>query len=40
MYMKINAQSDAAESSASRSPVVDMSYWTDAKSNNWAIYIS
>jgi hypothetical protein len=36
MYMKINAQSDAAEPSASRSPVVDMSYWTDAKINEFA----
>ncbi|MDR1581743.1 MAG: SusD/RagB family nutrient-binding outer membrane lipoprotein [Prevotellaceae bacterium] len=31
MYAKINAESDAAGEAATRSPVVDMSYWTDDK---------
>jgi hypothetical protein len=29
MYAKINAESDAAGEAATRSPAVDMSYWTD-----------
>jgi hypothetical protein len=36
MYMKINAESDAAGEAATRSPVVDMSYWTDARINEFA----
>jgi hypothetical protein len=39
MYMKINAESDAAGEAATRSPVVDMSYWTDAKINEFAARI-
>jgi hypothetical protein len=31
MYAKINAESDAAGEAATRSPVVDMSYWTEAR---------
>jgi hypothetical protein len=36
MYAKINAESDAAGEAATRSPVVDMSYWTDARINEFA----
>lgn len=36
MYAKINAESDAADPSAYRSPKVDMSYWTDDKINEFA----
>ncbi|MDR1981536.1 MAG: SusD/RagB family nutrient-binding outer membrane lipoprotein [Tannerellaceae bacterium] len=36
MYAKINAESDAADPSASRSPAVEMSYWTDAKVTEFA----
>jgi hypothetical protein len=36
MFMKINAESDAADPAATRSPLVDMSYWTDARINAFA----
>ncbi|MDR0725634.1 MAG: SusD/RagB family nutrient-binding outer membrane lipoprotein, partial [Prevotellaceae bacterium] len=36
MFAKINAESDAAGEAATRSPVVDMSYWTDARINEFA----
>jgi hypothetical protein len=36
MYAKINAESDAAGEAATRSPKVDMSYWTDARINEFA----
>jgi hypothetical protein len=36
MYAKINAESDAMGEAATRSPKVDMSYWTDARINEFA----
>jgi hypothetical protein len=39
MYAKINAESDAAGEAADRSDVVDMSYWTDARINEFAARI-
>jgi hypothetical protein len=36
MYAKINAESDAAGEAATRSPKVDMSYWTDPRINEFA----
>jgi hypothetical protein len=36
MYAKINAESDATGEAADRSPVVNMSYWTDARINAFA----
>jgi hypothetical protein len=36
MFAKINAESDAAGEAADRSAVVDMSYWTDARINEFA----
>jgi hypothetical protein len=36
MYAKINTESDASGEAATRSPVVDMSYWTDARINDFA----
>jgi hypothetical protein len=36
MYATINAESDAAGEAATRSPKVDMSYWTDGRINEFA----
>jgi hypothetical protein len=36
MFAKINSESDATGEAADRSPVVDMSYWTDARISDFA----